>query len=90
MTDREAPTPGVWRVIAPGSVDVCSTQVFTLEIDASDAWKLFPDDWVLMGNSDSAGKLKNESGKFIQSASHRDDGVLTRALGDDLAEEGKL
>jgi hypothetical protein len=88
--NREAPTSRVWRVMVPGSSDECSTQIFTIRVDAKEEWKLLPDDEILLGEGKGSTSVKDTTGKFIENGHKGHDDDVAVELGDDFAEEGRL
>ena len=89
-TNREVPSSRVWRVMAPTSLDECNTEIVTLKVGATEEWKLWPDDEILLGDPGQLDEKMPTARKFIQSATDSDKDASDEELGDDRAEEGKL
>ncbi|OAL51579.1 hypothetical protein IQ07DRAFT_678756 [Pyrenochaeta sp. DS3sAY3a] len=104
-SDRAAPGPQIWRYLASGNIDSCSTQVLTLLASSLDGWKLLPGDQVLIGDDVPVEpQAEPEAEKFVQfpettsraqSVEERirrweGEGASEVLVGDNVAAEGRL
>ncbi|KAF1943852.1 hypothetical protein EJ02DRAFT_117719 [Clathrospora elynae] len=48
--NREAPGPQMWRRILPGTIGDCTTETAVFFIKSNEAWKVHPDDGVVLGD----------------------------------------
>ena len=81
--NREAPGPQTWRY---STLDDCATDTIALIVDPREAWKLQPDDRLLLGNSIAQQDSHVQPRKPVTV----EEKIRAYKLGDDLAEEGRL
>jgi hypothetical protein len=90
VTNREAPSFRIWRVMVPSSLDECNTQIFTLRVDAKEEWKLRPNDKIMLGEHDTSHDVAPKTAKVLQNATKSGHESSDDDLGDDRAKEGML
>jgi hypothetical protein len=90
FTNREAPSSRIWRVMLPSSLDECNTQIFTIRVDATEDWKLRPDDEVVLREHNTSRDVAPKTAKVLQIATKSGHESSDEDLGDDRAEEGTL
>jgi hypothetical protein len=82
--NREVPGPQMWRYMVP-SAD-CATDTVTFIANPKEAWKVQPDDGLLLGND----ILHQEAHVQPRKSMTVEEMIRAYKLGDDLAEEGQL
>jgi hypothetical protein len=81
--NREAPGPQMWQYMVPGSSADCMTDTIAFIVNPQEAWKVQPDDRLLLGNGIPHQEAHVQRRTFEEM-------IRAYKLGDDLAEEGRL
>jgi hypothetical protein len=84
--NREAPGPQTWRYMGSGTIDDCITDTIALIVNPKEAWKLQPDNRLLLGDNIPQQEPHVQPRKPVTV----EEKIRAYKLGDDLAEEGQL